>query len=74
MASRILAAVLFVLVAAPSAHAAELVMFWQKGCVWCERFDREIAPAYDKTDEGKRAPLRRVDIGKPMPAGLCADR
>jgi hypothetical protein len=70
MASRILAAVLFVLVAAPSAHAAELVMFWQKGCVWCERFDREIAPAYDKTDEGKRAPLRRVDIGKPMPPDL----
>jgi thioredoxin-related protein len=71
MASRILAAVLFVLVAAPSAHAAELVMFWQKGCVWCERFDREIAPAYEKTDEGKRAPLRRVDIGKPMPADLA---
>jgi hypothetical protein len=70
MVSRILAAVLFALIAAPSAHAAELVMFWQKGCVWCERFDREIAPAYDKTDEGKRAPLRRVDIGKSMPPDL----
>jgi len=71
MAPRILAAVLFALVAAPSAHAAELVMFEQKGCVWCERFDREIAPAYDKTDEGRRAPLRRVDIGKSMPVDLA---
>lgn len=57
------------LLAAP-AHAAELVMFTQAGCVWCQRFDREIAPAYPKTGEGKRAPLRRVDIGKPMPPDL----
>jgi len=53
------------------AHAAELVMFTQKGCVWCERFDREIAPLYEKTDEGKRAPLRRVDIARPLPADLA---
>ena len=45
-------------------------MFEQKGCVWCQRFDREIAPAYDKTTEGKRAPLRRVDIAKPLPRDL----
>ena len=56
---------------AASAHAAELVMFEQKGCVWCQRFDRDIASAYDKTDEGKRAPLRRVDIAKPQPADLA---
>ena len=45
-------------------------MFEQKGCVWCQRFDREIAPAYAKTTEGKRAPLRRVDIAKPLPEDL----
>jgi hypothetical protein len=27
--------------------------------VWCQRFDREIAPAYDKTAEGQRAAPRR---------------
>jgi hypothetical protein len=70
MALRIAFAFLLALAGASGAHAAELVMFWQKGCVWCERFDREIAPAYDKTDEGKRAPLRRVDIAKPMPPDL----
>ena len=51
-------------------HAAELVMFEQKGCVWCQRFDREIAPAYARTAEGKRAPLRRVDIARPVPEDL----
>jgi hypothetical protein len=70
MVLRIALALLLALAGA-SAHAAELVMFWQKGCVWCERFDREIAPAYEKADEGKRAPLRRVDIGKPVPADLA---
>src|SRR5947208_16607200 len=67
---RFLAALLAVLLLAPAAHAAELVMFEQKGCAWCQRFDREIAPAYDKTSEGKRAPLHRVDIAQPIPADL----
>lgn len=52
------------------ARAAELVMFEQAGCVWCETFDREIAPVYDKTDEGKRAPIRRVDITQKTPQDL----
>lgn len=67
---RFLASVFFVLLLALPARAAELVMFEQKGCVWCQRFDREIAPAYDKTSEGKRAPLRRLDIAQPVPSDL----
>lgn len=54
---------------APSA-AAELVMIERPGCVWCARFDAEIAPAYPKTEEGQRAPLRRVDITQTWPADL----
>src|SRR2546421_10790259 len=68
---RFLAALLLTLLLAPAAGAAELVMFEQKGCVWCQRFDREIAPAYDKATEGKRAPLRRLDIAQPVPADLA---
>src|SRR2546421_11568664 len=67
---RLLALLLFVLLLAPAAHTAELIMFEQKGCVWCQKFDREIAPAYDKTTEGKRAPLHRVDIADPIPTNL----
>lgn len=54
-----------------NARAAELVMFEQAGCAWCEAFDREIAPIYDKTDEGARAPLRRIDIARALPADLA---
>jgi len=54
-----------------NARAAELVMFEQAGCAWCEAFDREIAPIYGKTEEGLRAPLRRVDIAQPLPADLA---
>ena len=45
-------------------------MFEQAGCVWCETFDREIAPVYAKTAEGQRAPLRRVNIDDPLPKDL----
>ena len=59
------------LVLAP-ALAADLVMLEQPGCVWCKRFNEEIAPQYAKTEEGRRAPLRRVDITKPWPEDLAA--
>jgi thioredoxin-related protein len=52
------------------ASAAELVMFERAGCPYCAQFDREIGPIYDKTDEGKAAPLRRVDIHAPIPPDL----
>jgi len=57
-----------------AATATELVMFTRDGCPWCARFEREVAPAYHLTDEGKQAPLRRVELragGSPL-AGLAA--
>jgi len=54
-----------------SAPAAELVMFERAGCEWCAVFNREIAPIYGKTEEGLRAPLRRVDTAQPLPADLA---
>lgn len=53
------------------ARAAELVMFERAGCIWCQRWDREIAPIYGKTDEARRLPLRRIDIGLGEPTGLA---
>jgi thioredoxin-related protein len=43
-------------------RAAELIMVEQHGCHWCEQWNAEIAPAYPHTEEGARAPLRRVLI------------
>ena len=66
-----LVAVISVFAALPSARAAELIVFEQAGCVWCETFDREIAPIYPKTVEGPRAPLRRVNIDHTLPSDLA---
>lgn len=52
------------------ASAAELIMMEQKACPWCERWHAEIGPIYPKTDEGKLAPLRRVDIHEALPDDL----
>lgn len=57
-----------------AAMSAELVMFEQAGCVWCARWNKEIGPAYPNTDEGRKAPLRRVDIHAPLPADLAGIR
>ena len=67
----LLAGVMLIALAGASVRAAELIMFEQAGCAWCEAFDREIAPIYGKTAEGRRAPLRRVDIARPLPADLA---
>ena len=62
---------MFIALSLSSARAAELVMFEQAGCAWCEAFDREIAPIYGKTEEGLRAPLRRVDTAQALPPDLA---
>ena len=51
----------FGLIAPPM--AAELSMVERRGGHWCEQWNAEIGPAYPKTTEGARAPLRRVQIG-----------
>ena len=62
------------LIAGKPALALELVMIEQAGCVYCDRFNDEIAPAYPKTPEGQRAPLRRVDLHAPWPDDLSEIR
>ncbi len=60
-----------------AAQAAELIMLERPGCAWCARWNREIAPIYPLTDEGRQAPLRRVDVTEPWPsdlAGIGSDR
>ena len=66
----VLAAAGFWLAAACPAFAAELVMFEAPGCVWCERWLEDVGPIYPKTEEGKAAPLRRVDLDQPLPDDL----
>lgn len=64
------AATLAWLAAPLAAAASELLMFERAGCIWCARWDRDIAPIYAKTDEAKLLPLRRVNIDRGMPDGI----
>jgi len=57
------------LLAAPAA-AAELVLLERHDCPWCRRWWREVGPAWDRSDLGQRAPLRRVDVTQPLPDEL----
>jgi thioredoxin-related protein len=64
------AALAAVLLSATLAQASELVMFEQGGCVWCAKWNREVAPIYEKTTEAKVLPLRRIDIDRQNSAGI----
>lgn len=70
MTSPFAAALSFLLMLATPAFAAEMVMYEQPGCAWCKRFNKEVAPAWPKTEQGQRAPLRRVNIREPLPEDL----
>lgn len=58
------ALMVFLFVLAPAAAAAEtyLLMAEEEGCIWCDRWDEEIAHIYPKTAEGKTAPLKRYEL------------
>lgn len=55
-------ALLIALLGLTPLRAAELLMIEEPGCMWCARWNAEIAPAYPNTAEGRFAPLRRADI------------
>ncbi|MCS6855180.1 MAG: hypothetical protein NZ523_10580 [Elioraea sp.] len=51
---------------------AALVMLERHDCPYCRRWLREVGPAWQASDLGRRAPLRRVDIGRgPLPPDLA---
>jgi hypothetical protein len=51
-------------------QTAEPVMFERDGCAWCQRWDREIGPVYDKTAEASVLPLRRVNTDSQAAGGI----
>ena len=51
-------------------RAAELIMFEEPGCAWCQRWHAEIGPGYPKTSEGLSAPLRRFDFRQGPPSDI----
>lgn len=61
---------LLLLATALPAAAARLLFFDSAGCPYCIRWKKEVGVIYHKTEEGKRAPLRVIDMGAPLPPDL----
>ncbi|NVK19286.1 MAG: hypothetical protein HWE30_11365 [Methylocystaceae bacterium] len=52
------------------AFADQMVFVHSPGCMYCQMWREEILPIYHKTAEGKRLPLREVNLDKGMPDDL----
>lgn len=58
-----------------SARGAELVlvMVEHPACAFCRAWHRTIGPIWPRSDLGRRAPLRRIELGAdPLPGGIAA--
>jgi len=53
--------------AASTMADTKLLMFEEDGCPWCELWRAEVGVIYDKTDEGKQAPLVVLNLFDPVP-------
>lgn len=75
-AAMLLALVLAVLPAlaqgpdAPAAQGFRLLMVEQPGCAYCRIFNRDIAPIYAASPEGRTVPLEHVQLRDPVPPGV----
>lgn len=70
------AVLLIVSAMVPVAASAELalVMVEQPGCIYCRKWDDEISAKYPLTDEGKAAPLIRIQLHAPLTEGMVFER
>ena len=71
---RYLGALALALLPWPALAELQLLMFEQPGCLYCARWDAEVAPEYPLTDEGRAAPLRRLHLRDPVPGDLALAR
>jgi hypothetical protein len=55
------------LLAGPASAETLLLMFEQPGCIYCARWNEDVAPEYDLTEEGRAAPLRRLQLHDVVP-------
>lgn len=52
------------------AAADQLIFVHSPTCLYCEAWRADIMPLYHKTDEGKRLPLREVNLDEGLPKDL----
>lgn len=70
----VFAAVATLLFATTAFAETRLLMAEEPGCIWCARWNAEIAPIYPKTGEGAAAPLRRINLQNALPEDIVLAR
>ena len=70
MITRILAFILLLSPLPARAGEVQLLMFEEDGCYWCAKWNSELADIYPKTEEGRTAPLVRLDVHDSIPNTL----
>jgi hypothetical protein len=55
---------------AAAAQGFRLLMIEQDGCLYCRIFNRDVAPVYAASAEGRAVPLIRADLRGPLPPGV----
>jgi hypothetical protein len=62
---------------ASGVRGAELLYFFSPSCGYCKAFDEEVALIYPRTDAGRVAPMKRVEVDPetfaPLDPGLPYD-
>jgi hypothetical protein len=53
-----------------AAAQTTLLMFEEIGCPYCEQWRAEVGVVYNKTEEGKRAPVKIILLGEALPEGV----
>ena len=67
----LLCALLLLMPVSAQAGDTELVMFGSKSCVYCQVFNREVAPNYHRSKLGEKAPLREINVDESGTAGYA---
>ena len=57
-----------------SCIAAELIMINSPICEWCDTWEDEVGVVYARTEQGRKVPLRRIDIDDMPTSALRTDR
>ena len=65
-----LAVTVSILLLSARAEAAILIFIESKNCQWCTAWEQQVGNIYSKTEIGKLAPLRRININEQWPKEL----
>jgi hypothetical protein len=64
-------AIAVVLASLAPAIAAQLIVVEDSRCEACVRFEGSVGNSYNSTPQGRKAPLRRVNIANKVPSDLA---